>query len=101
MSVSTITIFMNPNCKSHPIFRETITFGESWLHDKRRQDLLGWVECNSVYNYSEAYDEDTEEVIENSSLIKECNSEEEAIKYAKEWFGVKEIFTAEGRRIAV
>lgn len=91
MSVTTIVFHKNCNIPSHAIFKETWIPGKSWLHDKTKHELIGFTEKNKVYRTNEYWDEDSEELIEDNILLKECDSEEKAIEYAKEVFGVTRV----------
>ena len=101
MSYSTVVIYMNGNHPSHSIFRETTIIGKSWLHDKKRSELLGWTDNNKVFQYNEIWDEENDVVIEDAQLIKECQTEDEAVEFAKQFFNVREIFTKDDKRVAV
>ena len=101
MSYSTVVIYMNGNNPSSSVFRETTILGESWLHDKRRSELLGWTDNNKVFQYNEIWDEENDVVIEVPQLIKECQNEDEAVEFAKQFFNVREIFTKDDKRVAV
>lgn len=86
-----VELIMNPNFSDHSIFSVKKKLGDSWLTDKYRHTILGTVKDKSVYEYYESYDEDTDYVIESMNLIKECESQDAAIQYAKEYFHVTKV----------
>ncbi len=91
-----VTLYINRNFPDHGIFKKDwVKVGTSWLTDKYRNELIGGVVGNNVMEYGTTWNEDTEEQEDYQNIVKQCDSPEEAIAYAKEYFQVTKVYDPE------